>query len=260
MIKHATKMIAAAAAVGLLLSGCGSGDNEAPASSDTESAAGSAAVEMDLQAFCDATVGAKSALIAASEGNRAEDPGPLMEAAESNAPEEIAEELEVLLATARAAVESRDTKVLESEDFQRVDQAVDLYIAENCASQKLSVTGVDYGFDGLPPTTSAGRVTIDFANGGEELHEMLLMRIEEPGLSVDELLHMPQKEAQKKLRFVRALFSSPGETDVETFDLEPGEYAVVCFLPVGATSLEAAESAGGPPHAMKGMAIQLTVE
>ncbi|MPZ70759.1 MAG: hypothetical protein GEU71_14720 [Actinobacteria bacterium] len=260
MIKKVTTMLAAAAAVALLLGACGSDDIEARASSETKSAAGSAAMETDLQAFCDAAVGSKSALIAASEGNPTEDPAPLMDAAEANAPEEIIEELDVLLTTARSAVESRDTRALESEEFRTVDQAVDRYIADNCESQKLSVTGIDYAFDGMPTTVSAGRATIDFANGGEELHEMLLMRIEEPGFSVDDLLHMPQKQAQKKLSFVRALFAPPGESDVETFDLEPGEYAVVCFVPVGATSVEAAESAGGPPHAMKGMAAQLTVE
>ncbi|MBK5227766.1 MAG: hypothetical protein JJE05_04585 [Actinobacteria bacterium] len=261
MFKTSTKMFGVAVAATLLLGACGSDGTEPRAASNAPDAAGSSTVtEADLQSFCDAVVGAKSALIAASEGSPAENPSPLMEAAESNAPDEIAENLGSLFDTARAAIETGNTKAFRSERFQRIDESVDAYVAGNCRSEKLNVTGVDFGFGALPSSVSAGRVTIDFENTGEELHEMVLMRIDEEGIGVGELLQMPEKKALEKLTFVRALFALPGESDVETFDLETGEYAVVCLLPVGSTSLEAAESAKGPPHAEEGMAAQLTVE
>jgi plastocyanin len=45
--------------------------------------------------------------------------------------------------------------------------------------------------------------------------------------------------------------AAPGGADEEvvTFDLQPGTYGLVCFVP----------SADGTPHAMLGMATQITV-
>lgn len=260
MQKHISKMLAVAV-VTLLVAACGSDGTETAAPSDnTESVAESPAIDTNLEAFCDATVGAESAVLAASEGAPGEDVEALMDESESTAPDAISEELGEVLTAARAALRSRDMKALRSKEFQQADQAVDRYVADNCESKKLSVPGADYAFEGLPAVVPAGRVTIDFPNVGEELHELLLMRINEPGVSVDDLLAIPEKKAEKKVSFVRALFALPGESDVETMDLEPGEYAVLCFIPVGATSMKAARSAEGPPHALEGMAAQLTVE
>ena len=258
MLERATKLLAASAVLAVLLTACGSDGDDANNSSDG-SVAEPAAAEVDLQAFCDAVVSAESAVLAAAEGLPGDDPAPLLDAAEADAPEEIADDLDVVVAAARAALETQDTTGFESDEFTSSDSALDGYIGSNCESQQAAVTAADYAFE-VPPTLAAGRVTFEFTNGGEELHEMLLMRIEEEGLGVDDLLSMPEKKAMKKVTFVRAMFAAPGESDTETFDLEAGEYALVCFVPVGSTSFEEAQSAKGPPHALKGMRAQISVQ
>lgn len=264
MLKRTTKLLALVAVVAVLLAACGSdGDGGNEAANDNSSggtAAEPAAADVDLQAFCDATVAAETAVIAAAEGFPGDDPAPLLETAEAEAPEDIAGDLGVVATAARAALEEQDTSGLESEEFTASDHALDEYLGDNCETQKATVTAADYAFENVPEALSAGRVTFEFSNGGAELHEMLLMRINEEGLTVDQLISMPEKQAMKKVTFVRALFAAPGESDVETLDLEAGEYAIVCFVPVGSTSMEAAESAKGPPHAMKGMTAQITVQ
>jgi hypothetical protein len=48
-------------------------------------------------------------------------------------------------------------------------------------------------------------------------------------------------------------FAPPGEEDFLVADLEPGDYIVLCTVPVGPTSTD------GPPHAMQGMVAELTI-
>src|ERR671919_847128 len=137
-----------------------------------------------------------------------DDPAPLLDAAEAEVPEDIAADLDVIATAARAALEKQDTSGFETDEFTSSDRALDDYVGDNCETQKASVTAADYAFENVPEALTAGRVTFDFSNGGAELHEMLLMRIEEEGLSVDQLLSMPEKKAMKKITFVRALFAA----------------------------------------------------
>ena len=46
--------------------------------------------------------------------------------------------------------------------------------------------------------------------------------------------------------------AEPGKTDYAVVRLEPGRYAVSCFIPVGGGE-------SGPPHASRGMFAEFTV-
>ena len=79
--------------------------------------------------------------------------------------------------------------------------------------------------------------------------------------SFDELYQMSQEEAMQKVDEVTFAFAGPGGIDTTMTDLETGEYAMVCFIPVGLTP-EAAQSGAepqGPPHFMEGMTHEFTV-
>lgn len=89
---------------------------------------------------------------------------------------------------------------------------------------------------------------------------MLMVRFKDPSKSVEDLLKLSQKEAQKHIDFLGASFGPPGAQDVEVKELTAGKYALLCFVPVGATSEKAARSAEGPPHAIRGMSAEFTVE
>jgi len=86
---------------------------------------------------------------------------------------------------------------------------------------------------------------------------MILARINDPSNTVEDILAMPEKEAEKSVTTIDFLFANPGESDAQAVELEPGEYAIVCFIPVGTTPDQDGE---GPPHVMKGMYAQFTVE
>lgn len=71
----------------------------------------------------------------------------------------------------------------------------------------------------------------------------------------------------QKTEFAGVAFAGPGSGDITFVDLDPGKYAVVCFIPVGTTDmadLEAGEGdqaePAGPPHFTQGMVTEFTVE
>lgn len=53
--------------------------------------------------------------------------------------------------------------------------------------------------------------------------------------------------------FVTATFAEPGDEGSALVTLEPGDYAMVCFVPVGGGE-------DGPPHFTEGMLHEFTVE
>jgi plastocyanin len=71
-------------------------------------------------------------------------------------------------------------------------------------------------FDRDDYTTSAGEVTIDYENGGNLTHTLLIDGVDDFKLTV----------------------SANGDTDEGTADLEPGDYRIFCDIP-GHESMEA---------------------
>jgi hypothetical protein len=113
----------------------------------------------------------------------------------------------------------------------------------------------------------AGPVSFDLSNEGKELHELVLVKKNDSTTETfDQLLELPEEQAQKKTTTVASAFAEPGGTDYAVVDLEPGEYLAVCFIPVGFTpeAAAAAETSGtepsGPPHFTEGMRAEFTVE
>lgn len=85
-------------------------------------------------------------------------------------------------------------------------------------------------------------------NDGDEAHHMVIGLLKE-GVSLDDALAADEAEEVTELD-VETDPVGPGEETVLTFEnLEPGEYAMVCFLPTD----------DGTPHAFEGMATSFTV-
>jgi plastocyanin len=144
------------------------------------------------------------------------------------------------------------------------------------------VTGVEYEFQGVPELVAPG-AEFTFTNGGEEVHEMIVVQvIEGETRTLEEILELPEAESDALIsQFMGFLIDTPsGETFNPEGDstsitvTEPGRYAVVCFLPQGldeetfeSAMAEADPDAEGPPpfpegtpHALLGMAAEFTVE
>lgn len=143
----------------------------------------------------------------------------------------------------------------------------------------LEVRAVDYDFDGVPRSVPSGtRLTL--TNGSrEEFHELVVVRIQDPEQRpLGQLIDLPAGELRDVIRRQGVLGALPGEDGVtlrgDTTLGEPGRYGLVCFIPLGAdpeayrelveadvpADLEPPEVEGGPPHAERGMFVELTVE
>ena len=137
------------------------------------------------------------------------------------------------------------------------------------AGQSVEVVGVDFAFEGVEDTY-AGPVTFSLRNGGQDLHEMVIVRKNE-GItdSFEDLLALPEDEAFSKVGMVGVAMAEPGQTAPETVAAtEAGEYLMVCFIPQGTTTLpsQAPDASGppeglgdGPPHFTLGMLKEFSI-
>jgi hypothetical protein len=147
------------------------------------------------------------------------------------------------------------------------------------AGEALVVTGVDYGFEGIPTEPVPVGTSVEFHNGSDaEAHEFVALRIpDDETRSVGELLQLPEEELGALFAGEPAmvLLAGPGDNPPQitavgdgTFT-EAGRYAIICFIQVGADPEAVLSSTegpapedpnAGPPHFVEGMAAELTVE
>ena len=136
-------------------------------------------------------------------------------------------------------------------------------------ANSVTVTGVEYAYQGVPNNAKAGSV-VTFVNGGKEVHEVVAIRRNDGvTTTLDELLAMPEEESNKLVSFLGVAVASPGETAPETITLdEPGSYIFICFIPVGTMELPSLAPDAtpnesllpdGPPHFIQGMVAEFSV-
>lgn len=184
------------------------------------------------------------------------------------APAEIAEDIDLLVAAVDELAETGDFEAAFDEEVQAASARAHAFDLDNCDWSVAEVTTRDYAFEGVRSSYPAGVTSFEVSNEGEEMHELIVLRKKDDTTeSFEELLELPQAEAESKVDTVASTFLAPGEEGAYAMaDLEEGEYIVLCFLPVGFTPevAEAAESGGappeGPPHFTQGMRAEFTVE
>lgn len=114
---------------------------------------------------------------------------------------------------------------------------------------------VDFNFS-VPAEIATGPKVWQISNKGLQWHEMAIVKLNE-GVTIDDLLATMQSGGPppegpppyEEIAFWTP--NSPGETGWVTWDLPPGEYTVICFLPDTAGEMA--------PHAAQGMVGNLTV-
>jgi hypothetical protein len=114
------------------------------------------------------------------------------------------------------------------------------------------VEAVEYSFSA--EALAAGSQSVAFENAGEEPHHLVGAPLL-PGKTEADVKKFIETEKgappiDEKKAFSTAIISG-GESSVVDLRLESGDYAFLCFIP---------DRAGGPPHAVKGMASIVTVE
>jgi hypothetical protein len=186
---------------------------------------------------------------------------PLLSASVAAAPAAIAPDVATVVEFIRSSL-ATGADVTSDPDYRVADERVDVFVAGSCGSDTIEVSGVEYAFENLPTSLAAGRTSFVFTNHGEEIHEMVVFRFDDDVTeTIDEILAL-EDDASSKVQFIGSTFGAQGETDTETFDLTPGRYAALCFIPVGttdATNIDESAEPPGPPHFAVGMQAEFTV-
>ena len=119
------------------------------------------------------------------------------------------------------------------------------------APKSVTVIATDFHFD-LPATLGAGPTTFTIVNHGQQAHHLQLERLEQ-GHTLTDFLAALKKGGPPPAWAVDVggpNAADPGGRSLPaTVELRPGTYAALCVIP----------GPDGIPHAMKGMAQQVTV-
>ena len=220
----------------------------------------------EVTAFCDAALKTdKAAEKALTEKPKQKDIQAFdtsLAEMETTAPPAVATNVQTAAALVRTAIQERKDP-FDDPTFEQNFNAINEYRYNSCGYTQLDVTGVEYEFQGLPKTVPAGNVAIRFTDTGAELHEIDISRVKSKD-SVKKIVRLSEKEQAKKLELVGGTFAMQNQTSYTVAELtKPGRYAVICHLPVGSTSVQAAEEAGKDhpkSHAQEGMYATITVE
>lgn len=252
LMRRSTAVIAALTMV-LAACGDGGGDDEGTA------AACDAYVAVDQAFFVDEDV--EAGTVALQEFH-------------DNAPDEVAAQVEPFLTRLR----EDGAAGLESEELVPAETAADDYAFENCGDTDVELSAVDYALSGAPSELDAGRIAFRLTNDTQtnEVHEALLLRKKDgvagtphealsrglgATISIDDTL-----AAFEPFAMVGGGLAEPagGDTeDVFLVDVEPGEYILVCLLPVDtAQNLEpyfGGEEVEAERHLDRGMFTEISV-
>lgn len=257
--------VAAAALMVLGLAACGDDSNDATTTTNAAEATTTTtatAASGDSAAFCDALKEFNDA-VASVELNPSSTPddikavgaklAPLFQTIVDNAPDDVAADATELNATVAPLAEGDDTAFQADDTYEKYGKFVTASLGD-CDFTTVDVTAKDYAFD-APDTVKAGDVAFHLTNTSTgEQHEMVVLRKNDGvDLSFDELLKMPQDQAETKTTYVGSAMAPPGADNSALVTLTPGHYAMVCFLPVGGKE-------GAPPHFTQGMVHEFTVE
>ena len=260
--------VAAAALMVLGLAACGDDSDDATTTTTaadattTTPAADGAAASGDSAAFCDALKEFNAAVqsVELTPSSTAEDIKaagsklvPIFQTIADNAPDHVADAAEELNATVAPLATGDATAFNDDATYEKYGKFVTASLGD-CEFETVDVTAKDYAFD-APDSVKAGDVAFHMTNASTgEQHEMVVLRKNDGvDLSFDELLQMPQDQAEAKTTYVGSAMAPPGGDNSALVTLEPGSYAMVCFLPMGGKE-------GAPPHFTQGMVHEFTVE
>jgi hypothetical protein len=231
--------------------------DSAPASLAVDGSAEASSPE--AEAFCAAQLEAQSAFASG-------DPtliGPAVEAMTAAAPADVLPSVEGVIANAEAGPFDPA--------FVEAYAGMTDWMRDNCGFAQLDLAASEYTFGGFPAELPAGATIVSLENIGEEVHEVVIMRInDDVTLSVQEILELPEEESEGMATEQAFAFAFPGAVGETVTDLTPGRYVALCFLPENAdpefiAQMEGPESTEpeganfGPPHFTLGMVHEFTV-
>lgn len=157
--------------------------------------------------------------------------------------------MRVLSAAAVAALAACSTR----EAPKSADTTATSAAATSASATVVNVTASDYKFD-APDSTPAGLTTFTMNNAGKEMHHVTLLELDS-GKTVEDLVNgiRNMKPNTPPPGWIISAggpnAAAPSSSSSLTTTLEPGNYALVCFIP----------DAKGVPHVALGMVKGLKV-
>lgn len=115
-----------------------------------------------------------------------------------------------------------------------------------------TVSAFEYGFDA--ESLPSGETEIVFENGGAQPHHLLAAPLIGDSTAKDVESYFKTEKGKAPLEEKETQATAViegGESQLVTLDLEPGRYALFCFI---------GDRQGGPPHALQGMVDEVEVE
>ncbi len=143
------------------------------------------------------------------------------------------------------AFEESECGIPHSENETPLPDGASTEIEDDAA--RVDVSAIDYGFE--IGEVSSGRTSFVLTNDGAEAHFLGISRLAD-GVTLDDLLASENSDGLTLGDWETGI-AAPGGSDEEviTFDAEPGEYVLYCFLP----------GPDGTPHAFSGMAVPIII-
>lgn len=246
------RTLGVAACLALLVASCGDDDTGVAAPSTTSTTTTTVAAA-DVTAYCEL-----SASIDAQDGPPTAEQ---LQHMKELRPDEIGDEIDAV-ADALIAADGDFGKIFGDADLAAAVDRINSFEVDNCGktpddsgptdeqiaeptpgAEVVEITAVDFQFQGVPEQVPAGPVSIGLTNAGESAHEMTVVWLA-PDADLDALLASDAEPSPDVAREIGSTHASPGEGPFYVnADLEPGRYAVLCFVP----------GPNGQPHFMLGM-------
>ncbi|MGH9111352.1 MAG: hypothetical protein ACRDZN_03490 [Acidimicrobiales bacterium] len=227
-------LLATAMTVGVALGACGDDDGDDAANPPASGA--------DADAYCNAALAWDTAPDPDDFGDEESVAEhfesvllPRFEALEAAAPAEI----EGAVGAIRAALDGEG----DEGEAEAANLRIHEYSAGACEWNTVEVAAVEFAFEGAPASLPAGVVSFEVVNQGDEAHSLVVLRRNE-GVSTPfaDLVALPDDELFEQAEPIEpGAFVDPGGEDFAVADLAPGDYALVCTLPIGTATLDEAD-------------------
>jgi hypothetical protein len=153
--------------------------------------------------------------------------------------------------------------VLPADDVPSPDELVSVTVTDGEGAElpetEGKVSAVDYSFSGEGLKAGANRILL--SNDGGQWHHFLASKLKDDATIEQAKTYLqsqgrgggpvPFEQSPQQGNDIESTVMDPEFSQVVEAELQPGRYAFFCFIP---------DKQGGPPHVVKGMVSEVTVE